>query len=61
MTETDTLHGLVPPDATPQTVKLWADQYRKRAAGHGEERDRLNAIADLLYRERAKMLSGGRS
>lgn len=54
MTETDTLRGLLPPDATPQTVKLWADQYRQRAAGHLEKSQELNAIADLLYRSIAK-------
>jgi hypothetical protein len=50
VTETDTFRGLLTPDATPATIKPWADQTRQRADWHLIESQRLNADADALYR-----------
>lgn len=50
MTAPDTLPGILTPDATPATVKPWADQARRRADWFLAESQRLNAVADALYR-----------
>jgi hypothetical protein len=54
VTETDTLRGLLTPTATPETIKPWADQARRRADWFLAESQRLNAVADALYRWIAK-------
>lgn len=54
MTETDNLGGLLTSEATPEKVRPYAFQARKRAEYHRSEAERLDAFADKLYRWCAK-------
>lgn len=48
------LGGLLTPEATPDNVRPYAFQARRRAEFHRSEAERLDAFADALYRWIAK-------
>lgn len=55
---TDNLGGLLTPEATPDKVRPYAYQARRRAEYHRAEAERLDAFADALYRWVAKQGGG---
>lgn len=50
--------GLITSDATPEGVRPYAFQARRRAEFHRAEAERLDAFADRLYRWIAKQDGG---